>query len=146
MYNTLLIFLWIYLAMIAMAFWESSVEGRKAWDKGKLGWKIKFGKYVILTRYHFYLTFVMIPLLLTLPFIIYGWDFRMFGIILSAYISGLAIEDFTWYVVNPAVRFKESQTKFGSYYPRISIGKIKIPIFYFIAILISFISWYLIWR
>lgn len=26
-----LIFIWIYLAMIAIAFWESEVEGRKTW-------------------------------------------------------------------------------------------------------------------
>ncbi len=39
--NIPLIFIWVYLAMIAMSFWESEVEGRKAWDRGKMGWKIK---------------------------------------------------------------------------------------------------------
>jgi len=33
--NNLLIFLWIQISFIAMSFWESSVEGRNAWDKGK---------------------------------------------------------------------------------------------------------------
>ena len=41
--NILLIFIWIYAAMIAMSFWESYVEKRNAWNRGKLGWKIRIG-------------------------------------------------------------------------------------------------------
>ena len=64
--RTLLIFAWIYAAMIAMAFWEAYVEGRNAWDRGKIGWKIRIGRFC-LTGYHFFLAWVMLPLLLTLP-------------------------------------------------------------------------------
>jgi len=38
--SVLLIFIWIYAAMIATSFWEAYIEGRNYWDKGKLGWKI----------------------------------------------------------------------------------------------------------
>ncbi|MDP3998763.1 MAG: hypothetical protein Q8P89_04080 [bacterium] len=141
-----LIFLWIYLAMIAMSFWESEVEGRKAWDRGKLGWKINLGKYC-LPAYHFFVFWVMWPLLLTLPLVVYGWNLRLLGILISAYFSGMIIEDFMWYVVNPAIKFSESfNSKFANYYPWLKFGKLEIPTLYFIGIAVSIISWYLLWR
>ena len=132
--------------MIAMAFWESSVEGRNAWDKKKLGWKLKIGKYVITSRYHFWV-WAMFAFLLALPLIVSGWNLQLFGILISAVASGAALEDFMWYVVNPAVKFKEWYSHFSDYYPWIRIGKIKIiPLGYAKGILIALLSWYFIWR
>lgn len=96
----LLIFSVIYAAMTANSFWEAYVEGRYPWDKRKLGWKLRLFKHYNFPAYHFYLFVVMWPILLSLPFIIYGWNFRLFGVILSAYLSGIVIEDFMWFVVN----------------------------------------------
>ena len=59
--NILLIFCWVYGAMLAHALWEGEVEGRRAWDRGKLGWKIDLG-FVKLTEYHFWLFFVIVHL------------------------------------------------------------------------------------
>ena len=141
-----LIFLWIYAAMIAMAFWEAYAEGRKPWDKGKLGWKFKIGKFVF-HAYHFYICWVMFPLLLTLPFIIYGWNFKLFGIIVSAYFSGMVLEDFMWYVVNPVVKLRELYTNFSNYYPWLRIRKKKIiPWGYVLGIVIALLSWWFIWK
>lgn len=144
--NTLLIFLWIWAAMIANSFWESSVEGRNAWNKKKEGWKFKlFG--VIIDRYHFYLYVIMWPLALSLPLIINGWNTKLFGILLSAYISGTIIEDFGWYVVNPIVKLKEFWTDFSDYYPWIKFrGRKIIPLGYLLGIIISVLSWYFLWR
>ena len=127
--NITLIFIWVYAAMVATSFWESYGEGRNAWDKNKVGWKISFGRYS-LTGYHFFLFAVMWPLLLTLPLVVSGWDIKLFGVLLSAYFSGLVLQDFMWYVVNPVVKLNELNTDFADYYPRIKIGKIKIPAFY----------------
>lgn len=144
--NIVLIFIWIWFAMIATSFWESYVEGRNAGDKGKAGWRLRFKQHTI-TAYHFYLFLVMWPLLLTLPFIIYGWNARLFGILFSAYASGLIIEDFVWYVVNPVVLFKEFYTDFSDYMPWIKIkGKKVIPTLYIFAILIAILSWYFLWK
>jgi len=131
------IYIVVYIAMIANFFWEAYSEGRNAWDKGKLGWKIKIGNYTVLTAYHFYLFIIMWPVLLSLPLFLNGWDIRLFGILLSAYISGLVIQDFFWYVVNPVVKVKELNSDFAIYYPRLKIGKIKIPIGYFIGIILA---------
>lgn len=143
--NTLQIFVIIYLAMIANAFWEAYVEGRNTMEVGKVGWKIKIGEYY-LTGYHFYLFFIMWPLLLSLPFVVYGWNQKLFGILISAYLSGLILEDFMWYVVNPVVKLSEWGTGFSNHYPWIKIGKLKFPAFYMVGIILSFLSWYFIWN
>ena len=124
--NIPFIFAIVWTAFISISFWESSVEGRNAWGKKKLGWELKIKKNVFLTRYHFYLFFITIPLLTLLPIFIYGWDSRLFGILVSAYFSGIMIEDFMWYVVNPVVKLKEFYTKFSDYYPWIRIRNKKI--------------------
>src|SRR3989344_3582628 len=144
--KTLLIFMWIYAAMIAMSFWESYVEKRNAWDKGKIGWELRLGSFV-LPAYHFYVFCVMWPLLLTLPFVIYGWNLEFFGIIVSAYFSGIIIEDFMWYVVNPAVKLREYYSDFSDYYPWLKIkGKKIVPMGYIFSLAVSILSWYFIWR
>lgn len=145
--QTLLIFFFIYLAMIATSFWEAYAEGRNAWDKGKIGWKIKIGEKLKLTAYHFWVFWVMFPSLIFLPLFIYGFDTKIFGVLLSAYSSGLIIEDFFWYVVNPQVKLKEFWTEFSDYYPWLRIkGKKIIPIGYVLGIIVSASTWYFLWR
>ncbi len=133
--------------MFAMSFWESYVEGRKAWTKGKLGWKWKITRRLCFDGYHFYLDIIMLPLLIMLPLVVFGWDQRIFGVLLSAYFSGTIVEDFGWYIVNPKVKLREFWSSFSDYYPWIKIGKKKIlPWGYVIAIVISILSWYFLWR
>jgi hypothetical protein len=145
--HILLIFIWIYAAMIAMSFWESYVEGRNPWGKRKLGWRIHLGKKFVLPAYHFYVFRVMLPLLLTLPLVIYGWNIQLFGVLVSAYFSGIVIEDFFRFVVNPAVKLKEFRSDFSDYYPWIRIqGRKIIPSGYILGIAIAILSWYFLWR
>lgn len=144
--NNWLIFLWIEIAFVAMAFWESSVEGRNAWDKKKLGWKIRFSRNISVSRYHFYLFFITLPVLLVLPFVIYGRNFELFGVIVSAYFFGMVLEDILWFIVNPVVKFREWNPKFANYYPWLCIGKFRVPVYYILDLGIAFISWAFIWR
>ena len=112
----------------------------------KLGWRIKISKYTI-TGYHFFVFLIMWPLLLSLPLVIYGWNAKLFGILVSAYLSGMILEDFMWYVVNPVVKVKELFYRdFADYYPRVKIGNIKIPLGYFLGMGIALLSWYFLWR
>ena len=144
--QTILVFALIWGALIASGIWESYVEGRNAWDKGKLGWKIGSGSF-ILTGYHFFLFWVMYPLLLALPFVLTGWNPRLFGIMVSAYATGVIWEDFTWYLANPVVRFGEWFTPFSDYYPWIRIaGKKVIPVAYVVGLIIALISWFFLWK
>ena len=148
--NILLIFICIYGAMVAHAFWEGYVEGRNVGHKGKLGWKIKLSirgvRFYIFTAYHFWLFYIMYPLLLLLPFIICGWNPKLFGVFVSAYFSGLVIEDFLWYLVNPAVKIRRDfNSKFAKWHPWIKIINIEIPLFYLLSLFIAFLSWRFIW-
>jgi hypothetical protein len=142
----LTIFLIVWAAMVANSFWEAYVEGKHAWAEGKLGWKIRTKKHVWLTAYHFWLFFVMWPLLLALPLVITGFSMKLFGILLSAYFSGLMLEDFMWFVVNPIFCFRHFCSKYVKWYPWIKIGKAEIPVYYIIALFISIASWYFLWR
>lgn len=146
--QTLNIFLIIWLAMIAHSFWEASVEGRNAWDKNKYGWKWQITKNLSLTRYHFWLFFIYLPLLIVvLPLVIAGYSTKLLGILLSAYFSGMVIEDFFWFVVNTEVKFKEAwNPKFASYYPWLVIGKFKIPVLYLVGIGLAILFWFTLVR
>lgn len=146
--QTFYIFLTIWAAMIAHAFWESSVEGRNAWDKNKYGWKLQLAKNLSLTRYHFWLFVIYLPLILIfLPLLIAGFSVKLFGILLSAYFSGMVIEDFFWFIVNTEVSFKEAWNPiFASYYPWIIIGRFRIPLFYILGIGLSIVFWILFVR
>lgn len=141
--KAILIFLTVWVAMIAHSFWEASVEGKNAWDKNKYGWKIRFAKNLSLTRYHFWLFVIYLPLLIVaLPLVIGGWNIRLFGILSSAYFSGMVIEDFFWFVVNTEVRFSEAwNPKFASYYPWLVIGRFRIPVLYIIGIALAVLFW-----
>jgi hypothetical protein len=143
--NTILIFAVIWGALIANAFWEAYVEGRNTMEVGKLGPKIKIGKFY-LTGYHFFLWWVMWPLVMSLPLVVNGWDKRLFGIILSAYLSGCVIEDYMWFVVNPVVKLSEFGTEFTNHYPWIKFGKFKAPAFYVVYIFGAILSWFFLWR
>lgn len=136
------IIIWILIAFVAIGFWESSVEGRNSWDKKKHGWKVKLGKQVILTRYHFFVFWVMTPVFLGIPLIMFGWDPHVFGILLVSFFLGMVVEDFTWYLTNPVVKTKEFWTSFSNYYPWIKIkGKKIIPWGYLAGILAAILSW-----
>ncbi len=133
--------------MLAMAFWEAYAEGRNAWNTGKHGWVLRISKNTTLPAYHFYLLCVMLPLLLTLPLVVGGWDTKLFGVLVSAFFVGMVVEDFFWYVVNPVVKFREFFSEFSDYYPWIRInGRKIVPVGYVINILIAIASWYFLWR
>lgn len=145
-HTIILIFTIVWGAMTASGIWESYVEGRNPWDQRKLGWKISIGSFV-LTGYHFFLFWVMYPLLLALPFAIVGWNKELFGVLVSAYATGMVLEDITWYLANPAVHVRELYTPFSDYYPWVRWGGKKIlPVVYPGGVLVAMLSWVLLWR
>lgn len=141
----ILIFACVWGAMIANGVWEASVEGRKPWDKGKTGWKLQMGKYVLLTRYHFWLFGVMWPLLLLLPFALFGFDSRLFGMLLSAFFTGLILEDITWFIANPFFGLRRFNPREVHWYPWLSLGPVSVPALYVVAALAGLTSWHFLW-
>lgn len=88
----------------------------------------------------------MLPLLVSLPLIIYGWNIKLFGILISAYFSGMVLEDFVYFLVNPAIKFSYWNPEFVNFFSWLKIGDFKVPINYIYGILIAVLSWYFIWR
>ncbi len=145
--NTFLIFAIIYAAMVALSFVEAYVEGRNPWDKRKVGWKVNLPGGYVFSGYHFFLFLIMIPLLLSLPLVTNGWDNRLFGILLSAYFSGMVLEDFVYFIVNPVVRFREFFSEFTDFYPWIKVsGKKIVPWGYVFGVGMALLSWYFLWK
>ncbi len=142
--NIVLIFIWIYAAMIANSFWEAYIEGDNAWAKGKLGRKVKIIGLTI-SSYHFWLYVVMHPLLVTLPLVVFGFSWELFGVLMSAYISGLIIQDFFWYVVNPGVPIANFNSKYACWYPWLKFGRFEIPALYVMGVLGSLFFWVFFW-
>ena len=142
------VFAVIWVAMLAHSFWEASVEGLNAWDRNKYGWKWRIRHNISITRYHFWLFFVYLPLIIILlPMVVAGFSLKLFGILLSAYLSGMVIEDFFWFIVNTEIKFKESwNPKFASYYPWLVLGKFRIPVIYIAGIGLSLLVWFLFVR
>ncbi|MCB9362344.1 hypothetical protein H6504_02820 [Candidatus Woesearchaeota archaeon] len=137
------IFLWVCVAMATVGVWESSVEGRKPWDKGKEGWKISFRGYTVLTRYHFWLFWVTLPMLLMLPIIVFGFDLHLFGVLCSAYLIGVVIEDFVWFLANPHYGVLRWNSKEVTWYPWVGVGAFQIPLYYILTLAVAVLVYWL---
>lgn len=131
-----IIFFFIQAAMIATAFWESYIEGPNGWAKNQVGWKIQFGNFTY-TAYHIWLYYIMIPLLLALPLIVTGWDHHLFWILVFSYMIGATVEDFMWFVVNPAYPLKKFNPKDTTWHPWFQIGRFYLPIPYLIRLVLA---------
>lgn len=143
--NILLTFIWIILGFIAMSFWEAYIEGKYPWAGRQVGWKIKFSKRVTLTAYHFWI-YIMFFFWFTVPLAMFGWNLKLFGVIVSAVAVGAVIEDFFWFIVNPFYSLKKFNEKDTYWYAWLKIGKIQIPVSYIVGAVIALLSWYFLWR
>lgn len=160
-----LIFIWIFVAMVALSFVEAYVEGRNPWHHRKVGWKIGsakekktkwkniIGNFImykdaevnIFPGYHFFLFVIMLPLLITLPLVIEGFDLQLLGVLISAYFSGIVLEDFTYFIVNPKIKFSEWNPEFVNFFPWVKILNFNIPANYILGVLIAFVSYWFLW-
>jgi hypothetical protein len=129
----------VWLAMIATSFWEAYSEGKNSWSKHKLGWKIG-GRVPILTAYHFWLFYVTFPALLAIPLVV-SFSWHLFGLLLGAYLFGVVIEDFFWFVVNPVVRIDSLNPHYDKWQSWIKIGGVNIPLNYIVGISLGTLVW-----
>lgn len=143
--NILLIFLWIVLGFAVMAFLERTIEGPNGWGKKTYGKRFKITKKFSITEYHLWF-WIFLTILISLPLIVGGFSWKLFGVLLSALAIGCVIEDFLYFIVNPYFGLKKFNPKNVKWHYWIKIGKINIPVSYIGGILIAVLSWYFIWR
>lgn len=115
----------VWAAMIASGVWESSVEGRNTWDRGKTGWKLELPG-IVLTKYHVFLFWIAFPLLLALPLVVaFSWE--LVRTLAFAYAAGLSIQDFSWFVSNPLWPMRDFTPEKVDWYPWLRIGRFAVP-------------------
>ena len=131
-----LIFIFVQLAMIATALWESRIEGKNIGASSQIGWKVNI-LGTRFTEYHFWLWIVAYPLLLSIPLIM-DFSWKLLIVLLSSYTVGLVWEDFMWFVFNPYFNLSHFNSKDVKWYTWLKIGKFEIPFFYLIYITAAF--------
>ena len=127
----------IWAAMIATGVWESSSEGVRSWAKGKTGWKIGRQPWV-LTQYHFFLFWVTFPLLLSIPLVL-DYSAELLRTIAFAYITGVIIQDFSWFIFNKRWGLRRFNPKYVDWHAWIRVGPVDIPALYIIGAVVALI-------
>ena len=125
----------IWAAMIASGVWESSSEGVRSWAKGKLGWRIGTEPWV-LTRYHFFLFWITFPLLLSIPLVL-NYSTELLRTIAFGYMTGVIIQDFSWFAFNPRWGIKRFNPKYVEWHAWVRIGPLQVPTLYIVGISIA---------
>jgi hypothetical protein len=106
------LFLYFFLAYIiilaiVMALLEIQIEGENGWAAKLPTWRIRKGFWPKIlghevTGYHTYLN-LWILLFLHFPILFIGWSWPFELLILGGYFILFAVEDFLWFMFNPAV-------------------------------------------
>ncbi len=143
--NTLLIFLWVILAFIVMAFLERTIEGPHGWASKTYGKKFMITKNFCIREYHIWF-WIFIIILISLPLAVFGFSLELFVILLSAFFLGMTTEDFLYFVVNPYFGLKKFNSKNVKWHFWLKLGKFEIPISYILCIIIAVLSWYFLWN
>lgn len=101
----------IFMVVLAgiLANWEIQIEGADGWAKNLPCWR-KAGAYERFfgkefTGYHFWMVLFLFAII-HLPFLFVGWNARMESLILGFLAGMLLVEDFLWFVFNPAYGLK----------------------------------------
>lgn len=140
----LIILLYIICIFIAIAFWEAYIEGSGGWAANQVGWKLNF-KVGFMKRpidaYHFWSWGIMIPMFLLLPFVIFGWYWHYFWLIVIGWLLGTVIEDFVWFVVNPAFPLRNFKPGKVWWHYWIGFGKYKLPEIYILYPIFALLIW-----
>jgi len=140
-----LLFFFVYsvIAALAFALWEIQIEGRDGWAAKLPCWRKNEGALVKIfgspiTGYHVFLA-INLLLLVHLPvFFVSKWTWNNELAILGFFFLTLTLEDFFWFVFNPAFgvkNFKKTNPNIW-WHKRWFLG---LPIFYWFSLPIGFI-------
>jgi len=134
----ILIFLAIQLAMISFSHAEAYQEGKDGWKWNPKWWRIPLPGGYWYHSYHIFVFYLTFPILIFLiPLILVGWNTHLILVLFISYLIGSTLEDFIWFLVNKDYPFRKWNPKDTRWYPWISIGKLNLPLSYFIKLLIS---------
>lgn len=119
---SVLILLYIVLLSLVMAFLEVQIEGNAGWAKNLPTWKFKnpirsIIGWTTIDGYHVWL-WAFIILIFHFPFIV-GHNFSLDSelIVVESLLIFFVVEDFLWFVINPAWGLKKFFTKEIPWHP-----------------------------
>lgn len=126
----------ICLTAILLAYWEVQIEGPRGWAQGLPTWRSE-RPWVTrllggrpLTGYHLAMVLTILSLL-HLPLTVVGWSVRTEASILGAFILLLTLEDFLWFVLNPAWGLRRFRPGAIWWHPGWLLG---LPSFYWVTL------------
>ena len=101
----------IVLVSLFLALWEIQIEGKNGWAEKLPCWRIEKGLIVKimggrpLTGYHFFMM-LFLGTIIHLPFFLTPWSWRGECLAIGFLLAVLTLEDFLWFVLNPAYGIK----------------------------------------
>ena len=141
----LIILGYILLIFAAIAFWEAYIEGSNGWAAKQVGWRINF-KVGFLKRpldaYHFWSWLVMLPMFLMLPFVMFGFNAHLFWLVVIGFLLGTVLEDYLWFVVNPAFPYKDFKPGKVWWHYWIGFKNFKVPEIYIVYPILALLIWW----
>ncbi len=104
-------FCFMFFVAVILALWEIQIEGKNGWASKLPCWRIEKGLVVKimggrpLTGYHFFMIVFLITII-HFPFFFVAWSWRGECFVMGFLFAMLMIEDFFWFVLNPAYGIK----------------------------------------
>lgn len=139
----------ILLASFVLAMLEIQIEGKDGWAQNLPTWRMKnkFTRLLYgdleLTGYHFWLILTLLWFLHSVFILTSAWSLSLELIILSAFCFIWMVEDFLWFVLNPAYGIKKFAKPYISWHHK-WMGPIPIsyPKFFMAGIILFGLSFF----
>jgi len=135
--NYTLVFLVEIAGLMVLSFMAVAIEGEAG---GVFGRSFAYGMSA-----DFWL-FLSVGVMLVLPLMVSGLDVRLLGVLLSGLLIGGVLEDFLWFVVNPAYGVSRFNPGSASWQTWSAVGPLALPTFYFVYIIAAMFVWLVLVR
>lgn len=132
--RNIIIFIVEILAITSFSFWAVAIEGAKGGELDKLFYNGMSANFLI-----FCLT---LPLFLALPIIAKWFDSKLIGTLLTGVFVGGILEDFTWFVINPAFGIQKFNSTYATWLRWVNLGFFELPDLYIISLFLALLSWF----
>ena len=109
-------FAFVFLLTVNFALLEINIEGAEGWARKLPTWVLDSEKVLEkvlrvfggrpMTGYHVLILFYILPFLLHFPVFFTPWSLQKEFVVIGTYFLLLVLEDFLWFVLNPAFGLK----------------------------------------
>lgn len=137
MRNAIIFFVEI-LAFISISFMAVAMEGSQG--------GLFFRNTIYGLSADFWIFVIMIPLFLSIPIIVHGFESKFFGVLVIGYFVGIILEDFFWFAINPSFGIAKFNSKYATWLRWFDFGFFELPDSYIYNLFLAIISWFIFVR